>query len=190
MGPGRPIQARPINMGLPSGVQWASCNVGADEPSDSGLYFSWGNVEGHRIGEGYDFSQEEYDTTPAASIDTDLSLSQDAARENLGEPWRMPTAAEFQELYDNCTVVWTTMNGVNGRLFTSNVNGNTLFFPAAGYYDGAFLGYRGTGGRYWSSTYDSAAGADGLSFNSSDVSPQGVTYRRLGIPIRAVIQSA
>lgn len=176
-------------MGLPSGVQWANCNIGAERPSDLGLYFSWGNIEGHRAGEGYDFSQTVYDSTPAAAIDTDLSLSQDAARINLGEPWRMPTAAEFQELFDNCTSVWTTMNGVNGRLFTSNVNANTLFFPAAGYYNGTSLTNRGTYGAYWSSKYFTATGARYLYFNSEDVSPQLSINRFYGISVRAVLQA-
>ena len=189
MGRGRPIQARPIDMGLPSGVQWASCNVGAEEPSDLGLYFSWGNIDGHEIGEGYDFSQAVYDETPAAAISANLSLDQDAARANLGSPWRMPTAAEFQELYDNCTSVWTTLNGVNGRLFTSNVNGNTLFFPAAGEYLGKSLNNRGSYGFCWSSTHVSATLARGLSFASSSDSPPSNRGRRLGFSVRAVMPS-
>lgn len=176
-------------MGLPSGLMWANCNVGAERPSDLGLYFSWGNVEGHREGEGYDFSQAVYDSTPAAAIETDLSLSEDAARENLGEPWRMPTAAEFQELVDNCTSVWTTLNGIAGHLFTSNVNGNTLFFPAAGYYGGTSLISRGSLGNYWSSTYMSGTNARILYFNSSTCDPQNYSNRRYGFSVRAVYPS-
>lgn len=186
MGPGAPLQARPVDMGLPSGLQWANCNVGARRPSDLGLYFSWGNTDGHAEESGYHFSQAVYDTTPAAAITANLSLSQDAARANLGEPWRMPTAAEFQELYDNCTSVWTTLNGVNGRLFTSNVNGNTLFFPAAGNYDDTSLRRRGSYGYYWSSTYDSDTRARILYFNSSEVDPQYNGSRRNGFSVRAV----
>lgn len=187
MGPRAPLQARPIDMGLPSGVQWASCNVGAAEASDLGMYFSWGNTVGHNIDEGYNFSQEVYDSTPAAVIATDLSLEQDAARANLGEPWRMPTTAEFQELYDNCTSVWTTLNGVAGRLFTSKVNGNTLFFPAAGGYNGTSLNARGSSGLYWSSSYYSAANAGYLGFDSSTIYPQVNNSRRLGFSVRAVM---
>lgn len=186
MGPGAPLQARPIDMGLPSGLQWATCNVGAEIPSDLGLYFSWGNIEGHRMGEGYDFSQEVYNTTPAAEITDNLSLTQDAAYTNLGTPWRMPTAAEFQELYDNCTCVWSSMNGVRGLLCTSNVNGNTLFFPAAGFYNGTSLSGRGSRGLYWSSTYESATIASGLRFDSSSVGPQSGNNRRSGFSVRAV----
>lgn len=186
MGPGAPLQARPVDMGLPSGLQWATCNIGAERPTDPGLYFSWGNVEGHEEGAGYNFSQDVYDSTPAADIATDLTLSEDAARSYLGEPWRMPTTAEFKELYDNCTVVWITLNGVRGRLFTSNVNGNTLFFPAAGRYDGKSLVNRGSLGGYWSSMHLSTTNARSLAFNSSSVNPQGDSVRRYGLSVRAV----
>ena len=98
----------------------------------------------------------------------------------------MPTAAEFKELNDNCTSVWTTMNGVAGRLFTSNVNGNTLFFPAAGDYDGTSLNNRGSHGYYWSSTYDSVTSARNLYFRSSSVSPQDLSSRHVGFSIRPV----
>lgn len=176
-------------MGLPSGVQWANCNVGAESPVDLGLYFSWGNIEGHMIGEGYDFSQDVYDSTPGADIVADLSLEQDAARAILGEPWRMPSANDFQELFDNCTTAWTTMNGVEGCLFTSNINGAKLFLPAAGNYSGTSLFNRGTLGYYWSSTYVSATNADSLRFDSLTVSPQNSSNRRVGFSIRAVLQS-
>lgn len=174
-------------MGLPSGLLWASCNVGAGKLNDPGLYFSWGNVVGHDADEGYNFSQTVYDTTPAAAIDTDLSLDQDAARVNLGAPWRMPTTAEFQELYDNCTSVWTTLDGVNGRLFTSNENGNTLFFPAAGNINNMSHRDQGLSGDYWSSSYLSVTNARFMSLSSSNVNPQYYGNRRLGFSVRAVM---
>lgn len=175
-------------MGLPSGVLWASCNIGAEKPSDYGLYFSWGNTEGRAEGSGYDFSEDIYDQTPGAAIDTDLPLENDAARTNLGDNWRMPTSVEFQELYDNCTSIWFTLNGVDGVLFTSNINGNTLFFPAAGFYNGTALSKRGLNGSYWSSTYVSAANARYLGFNDTTVNPQNGYSRRLGFSVRAVYQ--
>lgn len=100
----------------------------------------------------------------------------------------MPTAADIKELYDNCTHVWTTLNGVNGLLFTSNVNGNTLFFPAAGFFYGSVLTYRGSWGYYWSSTYISASNARSLSFANDQVNPQGSDIRRCGVTVRAVLQ--
>lgn len=175
-------------MGLPSGLQWASHNIGVEYLGDLGLYFSWGNTEGHRLGEGYDFTQAEYDTTPGKEISANLSLDQDAARAYLGEPWRMPTAAEFQELFDNSTSVWTTQNGVNGFLLTSNVNGNKLFFPANGGFNGTSLNNRGAGGAYWSSTYATYANARLMRFSSSEFNPNYTTNRRYGFSIRAVLQ--
>lgn len=160
--------------------------MGATVPESAGLYFSWGNTDGHPHGAGYDFSQEVYNDTPAAAITENLSLGQDAARANLNAPWRMPSAMEFQELYENCTSVWTTLNGVNGRLFTSNVNGNTLFLPAAGHYDGTLNNDRGSSGYFWSSTYGNATNARFVYLNVSNVVPQGNSQRHFGFTIRAV----
>lgn len=188
MGRGRPIQARPIDMGLPSGVQWANCNVGAESLTDEGLFFSWGNVEGHAIGEGYDFSQSVYETTPGAAVGADLSLDQDAARVYLGDPWRMPTSNEFQELCDNCTIEWTTVNGVNGRLFTSNVNGNKIFFPAAGRYVGMSLENSGSWGYFWQSAYYTQNSVRALTFSRTQINPQNSVARYYGFSVRAVIQ--
>ncbi len=174
-------------MGLPSGVQWASCNIGAAEPTDLGLYFSWGNIVGHSIDEGYNFSLDVYNSTPAAGINTDLSLDHDAARAYLGDPWRMPSAAEFQELYDNCTYEFSTLKGVNGLLFTSNVNGNKIFFPAAGDFSGTSLRYRGSAGLYRSSTYVDELSAIYLLFSSTNVEPQMSGSRSFGFSVRAVL---
>lgn len=162
--------------------------MGAVNKEDSGLYFSWGNTDGHAEGSGYNFSQDTYDATEGAAITTNLSLSQDGARANLGTPWRMPTVAEFQELYDNCTHVWTTRNGVYGLLFTSNVNGKTIFFPANGDYNGTTLGFYGSKGFYWSSKYISGTYARSFQFDSSIVETGANSQRRVGISVRAVMK--
>lgn len=152
----------------------------------AGLYFSWGNTDGHPADAGYDFSEEVYNTTPGAAITENLSLSQDAARIYLGAPWRMPTADELQELVDNCTHVWSTLNGVNGILFTSRVNGNTLFVPAAGIYNGTSITDSGSSGDIWSSTFRSNTNARTLYFNNSGVNPQNSGSRYYGLPVRPV----
>lgn len=152
-----------------------------------GLYFSWGNIEGHPEGSGYDFSQEVYDNTPGATIAADLTLEQDAARASLGAPWRMPTADEFQELIDNCSSVVFTLNGVNGLLFTSNLNGATLFFPSAGYYNGTSLNQSGSSGFYWTTVFNSATNASAFRFSGSDINSRGNHHRSLGFPVRAVM---
>lgn len=175
-----------VDLGLPSGLLWARANLGATVPESPGIYFSWGNTDGHPAGSEYNFSQTVYDETPGGAITEDLSLSQDAARANLGEPWRMPSEADFQELVDNCTSVWTSLNGMNGILFTSNVNGKTLFFPAAGVMNGTSNVNRGSVGYYWASTYYSVSNAHFLLFSDSNINPQDNHLRRDGLTVRAV----
>ena len=140
------------------------------------------------MGEEYDFTESVYETTPGAAIETDLSLEQDAARAYQGDPWRMPSSNEFQELIENCTTVWTTHNGVNGYLFTSNLNGNKLFFPAAGFYNGTSLNLHGSIGSYWSSTFNSATLARVLNFSGSSSGHIVNIGRPIGIPVRAVME--
>jgi hypothetical protein len=162
--------------------------VGASTPYEHGLYFSWGNVEGHAEGSGYDFSDAVYAQTPGATLTGNIPVNgtYDLARHNMGAPCRLPTVGEFQELNSNCDSEWTDEDGVAGRRFTSRINGNSIFFPASGYYDGTTLSSRGSDGLYWSSSYDSATGAYNLYFNSSGVDPANVNYRRLGFTARAV----
>jgi hypothetical protein len=178
-----------VDLGLPSGLLWATCNVGASEPWENGLYFSWGNVDGHKKDSGYDFSETKYQTTPGASLIDNilLDVEYDAARANFGGSWRMPTAAEFYELCDNCTRTWVTQNGVNGRLFTSKINGNSVFFPCAGYYDGTTLYDEDSCGDYWSSSFISQTYAFELTFDIGCVLPQFDDNRSIGYPVRAVL---
>ena len=177
-----------IDLGLPSGLLWCEHNVGASRPEEVGLYFSWGNVEGHAEGSGYNFDQTTYDATDGAALTGDISVGDqnDMAHHNMGGQWRLPRRTEFQELYDNCDSEWIAQDGMNGRRFTSRANGNSIFFPAAGGYDGTTLYGRGSYGNHWSSSYYSAALACYLLFGSSEVIPQGSSNRRLGFPVRAV----
>lgn len=180
-----------VDLGLPSGLLWADKNVGADDPEAPGLYFSWGNVEGHAEGAGYDFGSNNegpYASTPGAELTGNIAVGDtyDAARKNMGAPWRLPTSAEFQELYDNCVCEWISQNGMNGRRFTSNKNGNSVFFPAAGLYGGTTLSLRGASGYYWASTLLSSTNGRYLYFNSSGVKPQNSSYRFHGFSVRAV----
>ena len=177
-----------MSLGLPSGLLWATMNIGASSPEEFGLYFSWGNVPGHAEASGFDFSREVYNETPAAAIEANLSLAEDMARLSLGSPWRMPTEQEFQELIDNCTRVWTTLQGVSGLLFTSNINGNSVFFPAAGRYNGTTLDDRGTDAYYWSSSYLSSSGAYGLYFSETVINSSYSSNRWYGFTARAVFK--
>ena len=153
-----------VDLGLPSGLKWATCNVGASSPEQSGLYFAWGETTGYtaeQVTSGVRvFNKDVYNAGPVASISADLTLEQDAAHVNLGGNWRMPTKAEFQELIDNCNVTWTddyNGTGVKGRIFTSNVNGKSVFFPAAGNCLNSSVDYVGSNGYYWSASWDSSS---------------------------------
>lgn len=99
----------------------------------------------------------------------------------------MPSADEFQELYDNCTYIYTALNGVNGILFTSNVNGNTLFLPKGGDFNGTSHGYLGSAGFYWSATWNSPTTARHLLFSGSTINPQNTSNRYYGFSVRAVL---
>ena len=174
-----------VDLGLPSGTKWADRNIGASKPEDTGLYFSWGNTEGHKAGMDYDF-EDEYNNTPGAKLEGDIDLEHDAAHVNLGEPWKMPTKEQFKELVENCTSERTTLNGYLGRRFTSKINGESIFLPFAGYIGGTSLYNHGSDGYFWSSSlYSSASGYD-LVFHSSGVNPASDYYRFYGFSVRAV----
>ena len=177
-----------IDLALPSGVLWADKNIGASTPYEHGLYFSWGNVTGHAEGSGYDFSDAVYAQTDGAALTGNIPTNNtyDMARHNMGSPCRLPTVGEFQELHNNCDSEWTDEDGVPGRRWTSRINGNSVFFPASGIYDGTTVLNRGSYGLYWSSSYISEAGAYYLLFDSGSVNPADFNNRRLGFSVRAV----
>ena len=177
-----------IDLALPSGVLWADKNIGASTPYEHGLYFSWGNVTGHAEGSGYDFSDAVYAQTDGAALTGNIPTNNtyDMARHNMGSPCRLPTVGEFQELHNNCDSEWTDEDGVPGRRWTSRINGNSVFFPASGYYDGTTLNGRGSYGNYWSSSYISETYAYGLNFHSGGVYPANHYHRRFGFSVRAV----
>ena len=180
-----------VDLALPSGVLWADKNVGATTPYDYGLYFSWGNVIGHTDDDGYDFGTANdgpYASTPGAELTGNIAPSNtyDAARHNMGAPWRMPTVGEFQELAANCDSEWTDEDGVAGRRFTSRINGNSIFFPASGYRHGTGLLYRGSFGFYWSSSLYSQDYGYFLYFYSEGVNPANYDIRFYGFSVRAV----
>ena len=185
-----------VDLGLPSGLKWARCNVGATSPEQAGLYFAWGETKGYTAeqvtaGERV-FSLSVYSSGPAASIAKDLSPADgnDAARVNLGGNWRMPTKDEYQELIDNCNVMWTNdYNGtkVSGRLFTSKVNGKWVFFPAAGRCDGSSDNKVGLIGRFWSASWNSSSHAWGFRFYTRDVNVRDED-RSYGFAVRGVCE--
>ena len=189
-----------VDLGLPSGLLWATCNVGATSPEQAGLYFAWGETVGFSADQVEDgersFSSSEYKLGSAASISTDLTLEQDAAHSYMGGKWRMPTKAEFEELFSNTTQTWTLdYNGtaVVGHIFVSKSNGNSVFFPAAGYRCNSPLYKADLYGRYWTASWDSRHCAlysclamckvSYSRFGNYGVLPN---YRDRGLPVRGV----
>ncbi len=159
-----------VDLGLPSGTMWAACNIGASAPWEYGDYFAWGETSGYNSGktyfvwDNYAFSKDNYNTLTKYCYDSsygnngyvddlkELETCDDAAYVNWGSEWRMPSAEQFEELFNSkyTTTSWTTRNGVAGRLVTSEKTGNSIFLPAAGKY--GFDTYVGEGsiGTYWS----------------------------------------
>ena len=150
-----------VDLGLPSGLLWATCNVGATSPEQAGLYFAFGETTGYPA-EQVEKGTKKFDSASyaAPSVSDNLTLEQDAAHVCMGGKWRMPTKAEYQELRDNCNVMWTknyNRTGVAGCVFKSKVNGNTVFFPAAGYYYNSSVYGVGSYGHYWSASWISSS---------------------------------
>ena len=145
-----------VDLGLPSGLKWATCNVGAESLEGYGDYFAWGEVKPKEdySWETYKYEIEDnlikYNGSDGKIV---LDVEDDAATVNWGGNWRMPTTEEQQELFNNCTWTWTTQNGVNGYNVTGP-NGNSIFLPAAGCMDEGTLNFAGLGGAYWSSSLD------------------------------------
>lgn len=148
-----------VDLGL--SVKWACCNVGATTPEDYGDYFAWGETspKSSYTGENYQHWVGYYDYGghwgfEYVTLNSDISGTQyDAATANWGGTWRMPRYSELQELFNNCTREWTTLNGVNGMRVTGP-NGNSIFLPAAGFRIGSSSYYVGSGGYYWGSAPD------------------------------------
>lgn len=186
-----------VDLGLPSGLLWATCNVGANSPEEFGDYFAWGEIQTksnydwitYKWCNGDYFSLTKYNTNSDFGIAddlTELELSDDAAYANWGAGWRMPTNEEMEELLNTCTAEWTTQNGVYGRLITG-LNGNTIFFPATGYYEGNELWGNDNDGHYWSSSLDPVytARAYNMGFFFGDIGI-GNDHRCYGQPVRPV----
>ena len=149
-----------VDLGLPSGTLWATCNVGANIPEKFGGYFAWGETMPKTY---YDLSKYKYYNNNNETLTkycnegsysdnlTTLRPTDDAATANWGNGWCMPIADQWRELLQNTEQHWTTQNGVNGLHFIAN-NGNSLFLPAAGYRHGLELSWVGSDVAYWSSS--------------------------------------
>lgn len=195
-----------VDLGLPSGTLWATMNVGATKPEEYGWYFAWGETQGYPNVSTKTFTWANYKFNPtgdgstmtkynATDGKTVLDLEDDAAHVNWGGEWHMPTKEQCDELFDTTYVTnaWVTDyqgSGVNGFLFTSVKNGNTVFIPTAGSYDEnnsiSDVGHRGY---VWASTLDSngVVIAWGFGFGISAAGVGSGGYRCGGLSVRAVI---
>ena len=161
-----PIVYEAVDLGLPSGVKWATCNVGATSPEEYGGHYAWGETEekDNDKWSTYKWCNGSENTLTKYCIDSSygtvdnksvLDPEDDVAHVKWGGSWRMPTKAEQDELRKNCIWSWTTQNGVRGYKVTSKTNGNSIFLPATGYRSRTLLYYSGIYGYYWSSSmYD------------------------------------
>lgn len=154
-----------VDLGLPSGTLWATCNVGAENPEDYGDYFAWGETEPKDIYDTshYKFNKGSGKMTKYCTIGsygsngmtdglTELEPKDDAATVNWGSEWQMPSKAQMIELIDTffTKTEWTTLNDFNGKKITSKKNGNWIFLPAGGFIEGTSRYREGSYGFCWS----------------------------------------
>ena len=161
-----------VDLELPSGTLWATCNVGASNPTEYGLYFQWGDTIGYtkdQVGKDKQFNRANYKWNPSGDGSTftkynttsaTLELEDDAAHANMGGSWHMPTLTQIYELINtaNTTSTWTTQDGVNGRLFTSKKDpSKSIFIPAAGFAWDTLVDNSGSLGYVWPSMLDTGS---------------------------------
>lgn len=191
-----------VDMGL--SVKWAAWNVGATAPEEYGDYFAYGEVKPKKeytlltyqwLYYGYfeeDLDEWEYYLKLGANI---TGTNYDAAHVNWGEKWRMPTRAEWEELFNGCSKVWTSVNGVEGARFTSNKTGNSIFIPAGGnVYDAGYT-HQGSNCMLWTpeeydffdnSGWNNECRNYRVDISSTSNGSQGYDYPEVGFPIRPV----
>lgn len=197
----------PVDLGLPSGLKWAACNIGATAPDEYGLFFAWGETKGYgrNPSDGRQFNWANYKWCDGTSnsitkycadssngtVDgkTTLDSEDDAATANWGGTWRMPTRDEWVELLTNCTWTWTSINDVHGYLVTSTSNSNSIFLSDTGVRWDGYIGNGGSG-YYWSSSFNIDTKASYLSLNQYSRTWGGTSeYARSrcdGLVVRAV----
>ena len=187
-----------VDLGLPSGTKWATCNVGATEPWEYGGYYAWGETEEK---DNYDWSTYKwcngsYDTMTKYCIDSDygtvdnktiLDLEDDVAHVKWGGSWRMPTIEEYEELGRLCTLVWCSVNNVSGCKVIGP-NGNNVFFPAAGVKYDCCLEGKGEFFVGWLNTlYNKEYGAYCIELELDELESEYDAYdREMGLSVRPV----
>ncbi len=187
-----------VDLGLPSGLLWATTNIGATEVYDYGDYFAWGEIttKTEFNGSTYEFFDNETSSyTKYNKTDelTTLELEDDAARQIWGGDWRLPTTEEISELIDNATWTWTdNYENTNVSGYIVSGNNNSIFLPAAGIYQDATLNNVGKEGHYLSSSLESVISnyTESILCTSSGSIHVYHLYRHRGLSIRPVISSS
>ena len=195
-----------VDLSLPSGTMWATCNVGAESPDQYGDYFAWGETTPKATynWSTYKYCKGDYNLLTKYCSKSDfgfngftddlvtLQPNDDAATANWGEGWHTPTYNQWVELLRKCTHSWTTINGVKGCLFTAR-NGNSIFLPAGDSRYDEESRLIGDEGSYWSSTLhkDAPDGVKGFQFIISfeDCDLYNTFGRAYGRTVRAVCSS-
>lgn len=190
-----------IDLGLPSGLLWAECNLVATSPEEYGHYYAWAETSPQTVyrwasyryatvgRNGEPSALSKYNTISSYGATDDLYVLQsadDAATQTLGAGAHIPTQEEWQELLDNTTTEWVTLNGVGGRQFTAP-NGNSLFLPAAGRFWDSLPSRGGTYGYYLSASLCVAQPICAWNFNfAADYFSLNADPRCWGLSVRAV----
>ena len=192
-----------VDLGLPSGLLWATCNVGATTPEGYGDYFAWGETTTKDRytwstyiyctvnGEGNLDTLTKYNTSPNyGTVDnlTTLQHSDDAATVRMGNGARIPTKEDWEELISRTSVEWKPLNGVSGIYLTSTINGKSIFLPAAGEIINTENNNAGIFGSYWSASLLTNNGPrESWAFSfSDDYNSIYYDYRSDGRSVRAV----
>ena len=169
-----------VDLGLSSGLKWATCNIGADSPEDYGNYYAWGETETKA-----EYTEDNSVTYGQQLNDISGNAQYDAAAANWGGSWRMPTRDEITELMYNCSWTPETQNGVDGFKVTGN-NGNYIFIPASGYRDGSSSYIYGEC-YYWSSTpHQYSNDYSYILYSDYEYQSEDMNYRYRGLTIRPV----
>lgn len=174
-----------VDLGLPSGLKWATCNVGASSQYEVGDYFAWGELKSKER-----FGMDNCPTYGVPMEDISGNVEFDVAAFAWGSTWRMPTEAEFMELRDNCKLEWTMIDNNTRGCFLTGPNGNQIYLPSGGFMTESSVDFAEDEAAYWTSTPDTFTSDQGYStfvyFYSNNFCNRGWMSRYVGMLVRPV----
>lgn len=181
-----------IDLGLPSRLKWATCNIGAIKPEGCGEYFAWGEIQSKKT---YAESNSYTLRKSLSQLQNDgivnskgvLTSAFDTATKIRGNKWRMPTKEDFEELLKHCNWTKTTLNGVRGYTVSSKTNANSIFIPNTGYYCGSSIRDKNQT-FYWSSSMMKEDSNHSYFLYSQENPLTHTSLRSYGCPIRPVMK--